>query len=340
MRRIVKSILSRSRVLKPLKYFHQNKLIIFNYHRIRDNSKPMLFNENLFGPDAERFRKEMEWIKKETRILSEDELIESIYSKKPFNELCSLVTLDDGYRDNFDIAYPILSKLKIPAIFFIPTQHLTERNVGWWDLVAFFIKNTSQKHFYFQKTLYELTHPKNLINLFVSDLKHMEPEKINDYLHQLSLAVDVPFPAKELQCQELMTCEQIKILSDKGMSIGSHSHDHSILSRQNNHTLKKQIGQSIEILESVVQKKIKTIAYPVGGYDHFTSDTKEVVKDLGLKLGFSYLTGINQWGKVDPFDVKRMRLNPEWLNLDMPLAFPHFFLKNQFASKSKAFNNH
>jgi peptidoglycan/xylan/chitin deacetylase (PgdA/CDA1 family) len=83
-----------------------------------------IFDENLFGPDIKRFRQEMEWIKKETKILSEDDLIDIIYHNKKFNQMCSMVTFDDGYRDNYDLAFPILKELKIPAMFFIPTYHL------------------------------------------------------------------------------------------------------------------------------------------------------------------------------------------------------------------------
>jgi peptidoglycan/xylan/chitin deacetylase (PgdA/CDA1 family) len=330
MRKALKVILSKSRILKPLKTFQQNKLIIFNYHRIRDNNKPELFDDGLFGPDAERFEQEMKWIKKETRILSEEELIDIIYHKKPIKEICSMITFDDGYRDNFDIAYPILKKLNIPAMFFIPTYQLSERQVGWWDIVAYLIKNTTLSRFKFQQNDYHINDPKNLIKKFISEIKSIKSEEVENYISNLANALKLPLPDKELQSSELMTWDQVKILSDNGMAIGSHSHDHSILSKQDGKTLEKQLKKSVDILESVLGKEIKSIAYPVGGYDHFNSETKTVTKDIGFKLGFSYLTGINQWGEVDPFDVKRMRLQPEWLNLDMALAFPSIFLKNQF----------
>jgi peptidoglycan/xylan/chitin deacetylase (PgdA/CDA1 family) len=330
MRKILKFIISKSRILKPLKSFQQNKLIIFNYHRIRDINKPTSFDDTLFGPDAARFRQEMEWLKKETRILSEDELIDIIYFKKPIKEICSMVTFDDGYRDNYDIAYPILKELEIPAIFFIPTHHISERQVGWWDTVAFLFKNTTIKKFNFLDNEYEITDRKKLINKFVSEIKCMETGEVENFIINLAQSLGQTLPEKAIQSSELMTWEQVKILSDNGMGIGSHSHDHSILSKQNNETLKLQLDKSIQILSSVLNKEIKSIAYPVGGYDHFSNETKNVSRDIGFKLGFSYLTGINQWGKVDPFDVKRMGFQREWLNLDMPLAFPNLFLKSHF----------
>lgn len=327
MRKLVKTVLSHSRILKPLKAFHDNQIIIFNYHRIKNNNLSTPFDDSVFGPDAKRFRQEMEWLKKETRILSEQELIETVYQKKKVKGICSLVTFDDGYRDNFDIAYPILRDLNIPAIFFIPTHPVSSRELGWWDIVAYFIKNTKTNKFIFQNIEYNTSDKKQLYKTIISQLKTSSPSAIKEILHQLSESLNVAFPAVSIQSEELMTWEQIKILSDNGMSIGSHSHDHSILSQQDADTLAAQLAISITILENKLDKKINSIAYPVGGYQHFNNETKSVSKDLGFKLGFSYLTGLNKADEVDPFNVKRMRILPEWENLDIPLAFPNIFLK-------------
>jgi len=327
MRKFVKTILSHSRILRPLKAFQENQIVIFNYHRIRKNDLPSTFDDSVFGPDAKRFRQEMEWLKQETRILSEDELIEIVYQKKKVKGICSLVTFDDGYRDNFDIAYPILKELNIPAIFFIPTHHFTSRQLGWWDIVAYFTKNTKTNKFIFQNIEYETSDKSKLLKEIINQLKKSEPTTIQEILHQLSTSLNVPFPDINLQSEELMTWEQVKILSENGMSIGSHSHDHSILSQQDAATLNSQLSKSITILEDKLKKEIKSIAYPVGGYQHFNHTTKSVSKDVGFKLGFSYLTGINKSDEVDPFNVKRMRIQPEWENLDIPLAFPKIFLK-------------
>jgi peptidoglycan/xylan/chitin deacetylase (PgdA/CDA1 family) len=327
MRKTIKTILSQSRILWPLKVFQQNHIIIFNYHRIRGNNLNNVFDDSVFGPDAIRFRQEMEWLKKETRILSEDELIDIVYNNKKIKDVCSMVTFDDGYRDNFDIAYPILRDLKIPATFFIPTHQLSTRQVGWWDIVAYLVKQTVLKSFTFQNIDYAITDKNKLIKHFNNQIKVLDSNLVKEFLIELSNSLKVEFPSIELQTKELMTWEQVKLVSNNGISIGSHSHDHSILSRQSQETLTTQLSKSIAILESKIDKKIKSIAYPVGGYQHFNQLTKDVSKQLGFKLGFSFLTGINSKDEIDPFNVKRMSIRPEWENLDMALAFPKVFLQ-------------
>ena len=328
MKIILKKIISKSRILRPFRRLHQDKIIIFNYHRIRDYKKPIVFDETVFNANTSRFIEEIKWLKKETRILSENELIDIVYNKRPIKELCTMVTFDDGYEDNYNIAYPVLKDLNIPAMFFIPSKQINERQVGWWDLVAYFIKNTKEKEFFFNHQHFFLSDLRPLIRRFTGELKNTEAGQIDNYLLELSDSLNVSFPSKEIQSNELMTWDQIKTMSENGMTIGSHSHDHSILSRQDKTTLKNQLEKASFILESKINKKIQSISYPVGGYDHFNECTKEVAREIGLKLGFSFLTGINQYHNVDPFDVKRMSVHPEWINLDIPLAFPDIFLKS------------
>jgi peptidoglycan/xylan/chitin deacetylase (PgdA/CDA1 family) len=43
------------------------------------------------------------------------------------------ITFDDGYRDNFDNARPVLEKLSLPATFFIVTDWIGSTVVPWWD---------------------------------------------------------------------------------------------------------------------------------------------------------------------------------------------------------------
>ncbi len=76
------------------------------------------------------------------RVLTLSEAIERIASPAPWREPAALVTFDDGYRDNFEIAAPILRDRGVPATFFLPTAFLESPRLPWWDEVACIIKQT------------------------------------------------------------------------------------------------------------------------------------------------------------------------------------------------------
>lgn len=320
MNKIIKTMIYQSRILKPFR--KKNQLIVFNYHRIHDEKRPIIFDDKLFGANTRRFKMEMEWIKKETNIISEKDLLDIIYNKKSLNRICSMITFDDGYIDNYEVAFPVLKELCIPATFFIPTWSLTERKVGWWDIISYLIKNSSLESFLFRDKKYHLKNRRVVIDHMIEQLKCMEPSRVHNYILDLSVAVKVNVPAIELQNNEIMTRDQIIEMSEKGMTIGTHTHDHVILSKQNIVELKSQVKKSIDILERDLNKKIESIAYPVGEYDHFDFETKAISNDLGLRLGYSYRTGVNSMDNIDPFNVKRVSTSPYWQNLDLALALP------------------
>ena len=49
---------------------------------------------------------------------------------------------DDGYIDNYTLAYPLLKVLNLPAIFFISTSLIEERHLGWWDIIDYMLKKS------------------------------------------------------------------------------------------------------------------------------------------------------------------------------------------------------
>ena len=76
------------------------------------------------------------------RLLTLDELVAQVETGSPWREPVALLTFDDGYRDNFDVAVPILRERNVPATFFIPTAFLESPRLPWWDHVAYVIKQT------------------------------------------------------------------------------------------------------------------------------------------------------------------------------------------------------
>lgn len=321
MKSILKKFIARSRVLKLFK--DNNQLIILNYHRILDPNKVRLFDDGVFGPTQERFEQEMKWLKKETDIISEDELIDIIYNKKKINRVKSLVTFDDGYRDNYDLAYPVLKKLNIPAIFFIPTKQIEERKLGWWDITAFLVKHSTLPEIELGGDKYFFKNKPETILKIINKIKRMNADNVDAFLIELSTKLKVDLPSIQLQDNELMTWDQIIEVNKNGITIGSHTHEHAVLSNQNINRMREQIKKSKNILETKLGHSVNTIAYPVGGYRHFNQDAKNVSKELGFKLGYSFLTGVNHFPEIDPFDVRRGSSQNYWDNLDLALAFPN-----------------
>jgi peptidoglycan/xylan/chitin deacetylase (PgdA/CDA1 family) len=226
-----------------------------------------------------------------------------------------MLTFDDGYRDNFNLAYPVLKNYQVPALFFIPTLSISNRTLGWWDIIAYFIKN-SRKHAiqYDGQTLLLKPNTQAAKTFFLDKMKATACGHTADLLARLADTCEVSFPSRAIQDAQLMTWDHIREMALGGMGIGSHGHTHRVMATLPSDVQEEEMRLSKEILEAQLDIPIRSIAYPVGDYAHFTPESKEIAKKCGYHLGFSFNTGYTTWEGSDHFNMLRLS-GPEDLRL-------------------------
>ncbi|MGH9584120.1 MAG: polysaccharide deacetylase family protein, partial [Bryobacteraceae bacterium] len=110
-------------------------LIVFNYHRIGDpRSTP--YDADVFSATAEAFDGQIAFLKKHLPLIGLEEAVEIAGGKRTLGSTCGLITFDDGYLDNYDLAFPILQSHGVPGIFFLVTSYVGSAYVPWWDEIA------------------------------------------------------------------------------------------------------------------------------------------------------------------------------------------------------------
>ena len=307
---ILAGILHSSGCLRLLRGAARGRLVVFNYHRIRPDGAGSLnpFDDGVFGPSNSEFSRQMAWLRRHTQILSEAELVEIVRSERQPADLCTMVTFDDGYRDNYTLALPVLQRLRIPAIFFIPTQPVDTRQLGWWDVIAYLIKRTTRPSIALDGLRMDLrSRPREEAIRAVQRLMKTQPtHATGSLIDQLAEACGAPLPGASLQDRELMTWDQIRDLAAQGFGIGSHTHTHRVLATLSTQEQEEELRRSKTALEQRIGRGVRSLAYPVGGYQHFTLETQALAARCGYALAFSFNTFVNQQGPVHRFDVKRI----------------------------------
>lgn len=118
MKKIYFSVIIGSVLLAALYFFWltpKYTVPILMYHNIG-------YGEGNFYVTPENFTKQMEYIKKNGyEVITLDQLVAAIKNKKPLKRNKVVITFDDGYKDNFEYAYPVLKKLDFPATIFLVT---------------------------------------------------------------------------------------------------------------------------------------------------------------------------------------------------------------------------
>jgi peptidoglycan/xylan/chitin deacetylase (PgdA/CDA1 family) len=292
-------------------------LIVLTYHRIADRSTDR-FYDPVISASPQSFRAQLEWLRNRMRILTLHELNDQIQAGRSCTEPAALVTFDDGYRDNFDVAVPILKELKVPATFFIPTGFLESPNLPWWDHIAYVVKQTPRRRLELKRSPGG-NDPPLVIEVDASSrdaaimaiIHYILDESIADlpcFLEQLTAQSEVAVLAESLGRALFMSWEQVRHLADSGeqLAIGSHAHSHHNLAKLDLQSQQRELVVSKEILEKRLGREVRALAYPFGWPGSYTPATKTAAREAGYLLAFASQAGVNRSGTLDPFEIKRL----------------------------------
>jgi len=321
-----------SRILDPLLLFDilarletQQRLIVLAYHRICNRENNFLLDGKVISAVPEDFEKHLKFIKKHFSVIALKELyMYCIHScQLPRNPV--IITFDDGYRDNYHNAFPLLLKYNLKATFFIPTDYIETRDLLWWDKIAYVIKSSKRRNI---SLVYPCEKEYNIgteetRSATIRDLQRIvkttESLNLKTFIDSLSLSAEIDIN-KQIGNDILLTWSDIKEMKQAGMDIGSHTKSHRVLSTLPENELEKELSGSKSILEHHLGEQVYSLAYPVGGKYTFNQKVQNLVKKCGYTLAFSYGTGKNFLGVIDPLNVKRLAtdgISPSYLKAIM-----------------------
>ena len=306
---VLAGALDRLKLLDLLRGVKQPSLTVINYHRVYDGSIRTDFDEQVFEASAEHFDAQVKWLKGHFDALDEAAVIDLATSGRPFTGRHVFITFDDAYADNYDIAYPILKAHAMPAIFFAPTQIISDRRLGWWDLISYFVKATTQKEVSIAGATHSLDTPgarEVAIGNLLRTMKSLDESETRDLVATLAERCEVDPPPSEVQSAQLMTWEQLREVSENGVAVGSHTHSHRVLATLPAEVQKSELVQSRQLLEDRIGKPVRSLAYPVGGPSAFTEETKSLAREAGYEVAFAFHGGVNHGRISDRFSISRI----------------------------------
>ena len=102
-----------------------------------------------------------------------------------------------------------------------------------------------------------------------------------------------------------LSSSQIHEMKSNDISFGSHTVSHQILTRLTNEEIVREIRDSKDTLESRLDQKISSFAYPVGTRADFNDEIMEIVKACKYTCACSNMYGMNG-ENADIFALKRI----------------------------------
>jgi len=262
---------------------------ILMFHRIVESTDEYrIHNHESLEITPEQLRATVHFFKKRGYVFySLDQLYEVMRSGK-FTQKFVVLTFDDGYLDNYELAYPILKELEVPFCIYVTTNFPDRKAILWWYLLEDMIRAQDRIQFTFGGEKYDIPAASHLekeeafsrIRRLIT--QQFDSEHYTEQLYQIfkSYQQDLFLYAEKMA----MSWDQIKEISqDKWVTIGAHTVNHYPLRQLREKELAPEIMNSKALLESHLGQKINHFAYPFGKATEADQREFDYIKKQGFK---------------------------------------------------------
>jgi peptidoglycan/xylan/chitin deacetylase (PgdA/CDA1 family) len=257
--------------LNSIYRLNREKISVLMYHGVAKDEWESPKGNWLQVRESE-FRKQMEHLRKYYKVVSIDEAVVTVGS--PSDKPRAVVTFDDGYENNYTVAYPILKEFRIPATIFIVPSMIGRSRLFWYDKLMVFLKGYKSEA---------------SINRIIQAQKTKHPHTIDNDVDELVRGYRPIHVSSVQETYGILTYEQIHDMQNSGMvTFDSHTNRHEILTKLDWNESVRSIRESLDVLKSNGIKCGKVFCYPNGSYDrsHFG-----MLRSLGFSCAVSTISG-------------------------------------------------
>jgi len=267
--------------------------LVLGYHRVVDDLEAAARTDmpTLLTSRA-MFERHIDWIGRHFEFVSLDEIGAHVDSAEPFTRPVAAITFDDGYRDVYEHAIPLLRRKGVPAAMFVVTDlvgrsdwqvhdrlyHLLDKAYAEWadpwrglsrlladaDLSATMIPGMRAAS----------RNPYQAVTTLLPALSQAGADRVMSVLDS-----QIGNGTAAVPCT--ITWSMLEDMVRQGFTIGSHTRTHVWLANESDEKDSDELVGSKQALERQLGVPVRHFAYPGGQF------TPRVV-DLVARAGYRY----------------------------------------------------
>ena len=302
MKQAVTNIMRTIGAFAPFRMANRNKALILTYHRFS-----AIGGSESTSPRS--FAKQLEYLTTRYRIVPLTQLVAYLTSGEELPPRIAAITIDDGYLDAYEIAFPILRVYKTPATIFVVTDFVDKRDWLWPDKLRFLALRANATKF--KATIdnreYEIELAGRNSRLETAGqinaaLKLVSDDAREDAIGRIATELGVQLPVSPPNEYEAISWDQAREMERVEVTMGSHTATHPILTRTRDDRLNSELSASRSCLESMLRRKVDLFCYPNGDYDE---RVVSAVKAAGYESAVTIEAGFNGLA-TDPLRLRRV----------------------------------
>ena len=257
---------------------------------------------------AENLRSQIRLLKECYQVVSPDEVHEWLVGEKELPDRSVLLTCDDGLRNALTDMTPILRDEGVSCLFFVLGASAMESPRMLWYEELYLLMLAAPAGSYRLNGLGE--EPEMNLDLgdratrrsawfdLLKKLSSQDSSARSRFVETARTHFGLPDPWEDCTGSVgqhrrfgLLSRSELRQLVDQGMSIGSHTLSHPMLSQQSSELAWREISESRSLLEEAVGRPIWALAYPFGDPVSVTTREMQMAEQAGFECAFMNMGG-------------------------------------------------
>lgn len=335
MKSLAASVCHYLGLFRLARWVNRDRLLILTYHGVLPwaERRNGYLSRNVVAEDD--FRWQMSYLTKAYHCLGLSDAVERLSAGRPLPRYSVVVTFDDGFRNNYLYAYPILKHHGIPATVFLTTAHIGRGTKPLWtERVGLLLSRTPKR-----AVTLDLDGTRVTLRLrtdgeraaatrrVLRALKALPVDRRDRVLQDLEVqaAVSDGDAGRDADRYAFLSWEEVLEMAGSGIEFGSHTEDHAILTSLPEEARAAEIVRSKEEIERRLERPCRLFAYPNGTPADFDERDKANLKAAGYLCALTQVPGFNGSG-MDLFELRRVNIGRGHRGLMFVAQFSGFWL--------------
>jgi len=274
---------------------------ILYFHRVNEDVDP-------FFPSAptKLFDEQMRFLSRYKKVVSLSDMVRHLEGGSP--EPVFAITFDDGYQDNYEIAYPILRRYGLPATIFLTTGSMDSREPLWFELLALALKTTAREFIDIEidvprrfplRTQAERLEANAQIFGLLRSLCDAQRRRLLDRICR-----DLNVSDGGERRNKMLTWDQVREMRPNGIDFGGHTVTHPFISKLPRDSIVWEISECKRRIEHELQSGVDFFAYPNGREEDFGMENKDLIRGAGYRAAVTTIWGTN-FPSTDRMELRR-----------------------------------
>jgi peptidoglycan/xylan/chitin deacetylase (PgdA/CDA1 family) len=273
------------------------KVLILMYHRVLPPSETTAtFVQPGMYVTPETFEHHLRFLTRHFQVLSFEQLL-GRWQDHEWDEharYCT-ITFDDGWRDNYRYAYPLLRSCGVPATIFLPTDLIGTNGWLWSDRLSYILHH-------YERRFGPLGTSE--MDRIVEGAKALKENARGHFVDSMAKALGIVLPAE----RRFIDWSEAREMSRHGIAFGSHTCRHAILPGLDRPTLQHELVRPLEVLAEQQVAWVPVLAYPNGDHDDIVV---EAARDAGYRAAVTTVAGAESSRPADPLRLRRIGVHED-----------------------------